>query len=395
MPKLNKISSQLHVCIASFIALTIILASTNADAKYASFVIDAKTGQVLHAINENTRNYPASLTKLMTLYLLFEALETKKLTMKSRLKVSRRAANRPASKLGLRPGQTIKVKDAMMAIIVKSANDVASVVAENIAGNEQRFALLMTNKARKLSMRRTTFRNASGLPHRGQLSTAKDMATLAHAIINHFPQYYIFFSQRYFKYENRTYKSHNKILKSFPGAEGMKTGYIRASGYNLVTTAKQNGKRIIGVVFGGKSSRSRNGHMKKLLTRAFKRPNSQKRIASAYRVTRKYKQHKAARALSSVITKKNRVWGIQVGAFYTKKPALSIAHKISKKYNNILNGGQIKVMPLHKSRNRILFRARIVGIKKRDAYRTCRLLRKNRQPCLELDLPTTLEIASR
>jgi D-alanyl-D-alanine carboxypeptidase len=380
--------------ITSFVALASVFTATHTSAKYASFVMNAETGQVLHAVNENTRNYPASLTKLMTLYLLFEALEKKEISFNSRLKISRKAANRPASKLGLKPGQTIKVKDAVMAIIVKSANDVASVVAENIGGNERRFALQMTHKARNLGMTRTVFRNASGLPHRGQLSTAKDMAILTRAIINHFPQYYNLFSHRYFKFENRTYKSHNKVLKTFPGAEGMKTGYIRASGYNLVTTAKQNGKRIIGVVFGGKSSRLRNSHMKQLLTRAFRLPNFYRTATKPYLRSRKNKRTAKVNTKPLKNTK-DRIWGIQVGAFYTRKPAFSIARTISKKYSKMLYGGKIKVMPLRKSGNRILFRARIIGIKKRNAYSTCRLLKKNRQPCLELDLPSTVEIASR
>ncbi|MBT4938218.1 MAG: D-alanyl-D-alanine carboxypeptidase, partial [Rhodospirillaceae bacterium] len=191
------------------IGLTAFLAG-NAEAKYAAYVVDAKTGKVFHAVNENTRNYPASLTKLMTLYLLFEAVEKKRLNFSTRLAVSRKAANRPASRLGLKPGQSIRVKDAVMALIVKSANDVASVVAESVGGNEKRFALRMTDKARKLGMSRTTFRNASGLPHRGQMSTAKDMATLTRAIINRFPQYYHLFSRQAFTFEGRTYRTHNK-----------------------------------------------------------------------------------------------------------------------------------------------------------------------------------------
>ncbi|MBT3990781.1 MAG: D-alanyl-D-alanine carboxypeptidase [Rhodospirillaceae bacterium] len=367
------------------IGLTAFLAG-NAEAKYAAYVVDAKTGKVFHAVNENTRNYPASLTKLMTLYLLFEAVEKKRLNFSTRLAVSRKAANRPASRLGLKPGQSIRVKDAVMALIVKSANDVASVVAESVGGNEKRFALRMTDKARKLGMSRTTFRNASGLPHRGQMSTAKDMATLTRAIINRFPQYYHLFSRQAFTFEGRTYRTHNKVLKTFPGAEGMKTGYIRASGFNLITTAKRSGKRVIGVVFGGNTSRSRNRHMKTLLTRAFSKTTAPMQMA---------KIAKPARSKESSTTNKNRIWGIQVGAFYTHRPALNIATDISNKYASVLNGGKVKVMPLRKSRNRVLYRARILGLNRRNAYRTCRLLKKHRKPCLALNLPSNVEVASR
>tara|TARA_B100000315_G_scaffold260173_1_gene319707 strand:+ start:11516 stop:12685 length:1170 start_codon:yes stop_codon:yes gene_type:complete len=379
--------------ILGFLLAALIFAGNPVAAKYASYVVDAKTGKVYHATNENTRNYPASLTKLMTLYLLFEAVEKKKFTFSTRLSVSRKAANRPASRLGLKRGQSIRVKDAVMALIVKSANDVASVVAESIGGTERRFALIMTDKARKLGMSRTTFRNASGLPHRGQMSTAKDMATLTRAIINRFPQYYHLFKRQVFTFQGRTYRTHNKVLKTYPGAEGMKTGYIRASGYNLITTAKRHNRRMIGVVFGGNTSRSRNRHMKTLLTRAFNDATPPVLVAKAKKRKGAYRTPK--RQAKSVAKNNDRIWGIQVGAFYTRKPAFNIARDVSNKYASVLNGGKVKVMPLRKSRNRILYRARIIGLERRNAYRTCRLLKKHRKPCLELDLPATVEVASR
>ena len=372
-------------------ALCIIFSATTSDAKYASLVIDAKTGELLHAVNENTRNYPASLTKLMTLYLLFEAIERKKIGLSSRLVVSRKAANRPASKLGLRSGELIRVKDAIMAIIIKSANDVASVVAESIGRNERRFALMMTAKARKLGMSRTTFRNASGLPHRGQMSTAKDMAILTRAIIAHFPKYYHLFSRQAFTFRGRTYRTHNKVLKTFKGAEGMKTGYINASGYNLVTTARRNGRRIIGVVFGSNTSRARNRHMTKLLNRAFKVQKKSKLRKSSLKSAAKIKPRSKHRLSKNG----KRIWGVQVGAFYNRKPALALAKTISKRYAKTLKGGHIKVMPLLKSRNRVLYRARIIGIGQRNAHRTCKILKKYRKPCLAINLHPSTEVASR
>jgi D-alanyl-D-alanine carboxypeptidase len=371
--------------IIGVLASGLIFSATQSNAKYASLVIDAKTGELLHAVNENTRNYPASLTKLMTLYLLFEAIEQKKVGLSSRLVVSRKAANRPASKLGLKSGELIKVSDAIMAIIIKSANDVASVIAESIGGSERRFALQMTAKARKLGMSRTTFRNASGLPHRGQMSTAKDMAVLTRAIISHFPKYYHLFSRKIFTFKGRTYRTHNKVLKTFKGAEGMKTGYIHASGYNLVTTAKRNGRRIIGVVFGSNTSRARNRHMKKLLNRAFR--------AGKFSKTAIVAKTSNNRNASTSINK--RIWGVQIGAFYTRKPALKLAKIIAKKYASVLSGGHIKVMPLLKSRNRILYRSRILGIGKRNAYQACKILKKYRKPCLTINLHPSTEVASR
>ena len=242
-----------------------------AQAKYASVVIDAETGEVLHARNSKTRRHPASLVKMMTLYMVFDALEKRKLKLNQGLRVSRRAAGMPPSKLGLRRGQTIRVKEAILALVTKSANDVAVVVAEAIGGTESQFAQKMTKKARQLGLKRTTFRNASGLPNRRQLSTARDMAALARALIRDFPQYYHYFGTKSFKYRGRTYRNHNKLLRTYKGADGIKTGYIRASGYNLVASGVRNGRRVIAVVFGGRTPRTRNRHTATLLDRGFQR----------------------------------------------------------------------------------------------------------------------------
>lgn len=374
------------------LALAVMATPSVSEAKYASIVIDAKTGKVRHSVNANTRNFPASLTKVMTLYLLFEAVDTKKLNFDSRLKVSRRAALQPASKLGLKPGQTIKVREAAEALIVRSANDVATVVAEALAGSERRFALRMTQKARQIGMSRTTFRNASGLPHRGQMSTAKDMATLTRNTITRFPHYYHMFAKSSFTYQGRNYRSHNKLLKTYPGAEGFKTGYIRASGYNLITTAKQNGHRLIGVVFGGNSSHSRNQHMQSLLNKAYAKVRT---VTSSQVIRTSHRQpSRRKNQIGRTAIPKRDIWGIQVGAFYTRKPATSLAKEISRKYARILKNGQVTIMPLRKSRNRILYRARILGIRKQEAYRACRSLKKYRRPCMPVKLPVQLEIAA-
>lgn len=257
--------------ICLLVAAAGLLTAAPAQAKYASIVVDAETGEVLHAKNSNTRNHPASLVKMMTLYMVFDALEKRELKLNQGLRVSRRAAGMPPSKLGLRRGQTIRVKDAILALVTKSANDVAVVVAEAIGGTESQFAQKMTKKARRLGLKRTTFRNASGLPNRRQLSTARDMATLARALIRDFPQYYDYFGTKTFKYRGRTYRNHNRLLRSYRGADGIKTGYIRASGYNLVASGVRNGRRVIAVVFGGRTPRSRNRHTANLLDRGFKR----------------------------------------------------------------------------------------------------------------------------
>lgn len=239
--------------------------------KYAAIVIDAQSGAVLHSRHADARRYPASLTKMMTLYMIFEALEKGQLSLDDRLKISRRAAGQPASKVGLRAGRTIKVRDAILSLVTKSANDVATVVAESLAGTEVKFARQMTKKARQLGMTKTTFRNASGLPHRKQVTTARDMARLSRALLRHFPQYYDYFSTRFFQYGGSRFKNHNALLRSYSGADGIKTGYIRASGFNLAASAERNGRRVIAVVFGGRSARTRNKEMERLLNLGFSR----------------------------------------------------------------------------------------------------------------------------
>ena len=239
--------------------------------KYAALVMDASTGKILHSRQAGAKRYPASITKVMTLYMLFDAIKKGRFTMGSRLKVSRKAAKAPASKLGLRRGTTIKVKDAIGVMITKSANDVAVVVAEAISGSEKKFAAQMTKKARALGMKNTTFRNASGLHHSKQVTTARDIATLAQRVRKDFPEYYHLFKTQYYTYGKRKFRNHNHLLSSYPGLEGLKTGFINASGFNLVAVAKRNNQRVVAVIFGGKNSKSRNKRMSQLLDIGFSR----------------------------------------------------------------------------------------------------------------------------
>lgn len=256
----------------------------SANSKYAAYVVHAHSGDVLFDRYSNQRRYPASLTKMMTLYLLFDEIEAGRLSMDSKLNVSVRAAGQPPSKLGVKKGRTIDVETAINALVVKSANDVAVVVAESISGSEWKFATKMTQKARSLGMRRTTFRNASGLPNRKQVTTARDMATLARRLMQDHPSYWHHFSTKSFAWNGRTYRTHNSLVRSFDGADGLKTGYTRRSGYNLATTAKRDGHHLIGIVLGGRSGRTRDAHMRKILVEGFssikKRPT---RIAALHR----------------------------------------------------------------------------------------------------------------
>lgn len=228
---------------------------------YASMVVDAKTGRVLQATNEDALRHPASITKVMTLYMLFEQMERGRFTMNSPLRVSAYAAARPPSKIGLDAGDTIEVEDAIKALITKSANDVAVVVAENIAGDEDTFAEQMTRRARSLGMHRTTFKNASGLPDREQVTTARDLTILARAIEQRFPRYFSLFQTRNFQYAGVNYRNHNRLLGRVEGVDGIKTGFTRASGFNLMTSAKADGRHIVSIVLGGRSGRIRDNIM--------------------------------------------------------------------------------------------------------------------------------------
>jgi D-alanyl-D-alanine carboxypeptidase len=240
-----------------------------AESKYASLIIDADTGTILHEENASELRYPASLVKMMTLYLAFNALENGKLKWNQRLKVSLHAANQSPSNLHLQAGDTITVEDAVLGVIIKSANDAAVVLGEAIGGSEARFADMMNITGKKLGMTRTNFENASGLPNLRQKTTAYDLARLAIALRRDFDQYYPLFKRASFTHNGRGYYTHNRVTKNYRGADGLKTGYIRASGFNLVTSARRNGRSLVGVVMGGQSISGRDRNMIKLLDAAF------------------------------------------------------------------------------------------------------------------------------
>ncbi|WP_244548284.1 serine hydrolase [Bosea vaviloviae] len=233
---------------------------------YAAMVVDVKSGRTLHAVNEDAPRIPASLTKVMTLYMLFEQMERGRFSMDSELKVSAYAAAQPPTKLGLRPGSTIAVEDAIKGMITLSANDASVVVAEGIAGSEDAFAEMMTRKARSLGMSSTRFHNPHGLPHSPpNLTTARDLTILARAIQERFPRYFPLFQTRSFQYGERTIRGHNRLLGRIEGVDGIKTGYTRASGFNLMTSAKSEGRQIVSIVLGGRSGASRDKIMADLV----------------------------------------------------------------------------------------------------------------------------------
>lgn len=359
----------------------------------SALVIEAETGHVLFAQNPDTLTYPASLTKMMTLVLLFDALKERKVTMNTWLKTSVHAAAQPPCRIGLRVGERIRVRDAMMALITKSANDVAVVVAENLAGSEKEFVRRMNRKAWQLGMRKTTFQNPSGLGHRHQRTTARDMATLAHALIYQYSPYYQHFKSQSFKYKGTLYANHNKLLKTYHGMDGIKTGYIRDSGFNLATSCVRHGRRLIAVVLGGKSSRLRDQRIASLLSAEFQKSQSQS--------MNRFVQTKMVKAVEPALetplqlakntepddqTMHKANWSIQVGSFGAYKHAQRAAQTAFIKLEGA-HDPRVKVIKARRPKNP--FRALLVGLTPDAARKACAILKENRHPCLVLEPKNT------
>ena len=397
------------VLLLPLLAVLIGPSPAQANPRYASIVVDYATGEVLHASNADARRYPASLTKMMTLYLLFEALEQGKVSMNQDFRVSPHAASMPPSKLGLRAGTTIKAGETIQPLIVRSANDVAVVVGEALAGTESAFARKMTEKARQMGMHSTTFRNASGLPNSGQVTTARDMATLAMRVMRDFPQYYHYFDDQSFTYRGQTHTSHNHLIRSYNGADGLKTGYIRASGFNVATSAVRDGRRLVGVVMGGRTAQSRNAHMADLLDRGFLRAG-QLQLAKARpvppvpaaRPTRLAVSDAMARGESDAPRNVGGIlvssaqaaatpgpaaggrtgqWGVQVGAFQAADQAQSLASQAFSRLSGDLTKAQIAVTEVQVS-DKKLFRARLVGLMEGEAHNACQHLSRQGMDCM-------------
>ena len=268
---------------------------------YAAIVVDANSGAVLHASNPDATRHPASLTKIMTLFMLFERLESGRLSLDSPLQVSEHAADQSPTKLGLREGSTISVEDAIKGMVTRSANDAAAVVAENLAGSEAEFGRQMTRKARALGMSNTVYRNASGLPDSAQVTTARDQAILGRAIQERFPRYYRYFSTRSFTFRGQRIGNHNRLLGRVEGVDGIKTGYIRASGFNLVTSVKRDGRHVVAVVLGGASAGARDARMHQLLAQHVDKAST-KRTAPMIAEARDTPAPRAAQARAEVKT---------------------------------------------------------------------------------------------
>lgn len=395
----------------------IVAPAAHANPKYAAIVIDADTNQVLHEAHADATRHPASLTKMMTLYMTFEAMQQGRLNLNTTMTASARAASMPQTNISLRKGDRITVQQAIKALIVRSANDAAVVLAEKLGKTEWQFAVAMTNTARKLGMRNTVFRNANGLPDRRQITTARDMAKLSLALRRDFPQYYHYFKSTSNTYKGRTYKTHNHVLTDYPGADGLKTGYINMSGFNLATSVKRDGYSVVAVVLGGRTSRSRDAHMKDLLSRSMRQLAQSRPPISVTRFTRSnapvpvFKpgtedvvlasndntspvnpaaladndfspaagaaDHGGQKAAQRIV---QGSWGIQVGAFTESRDAFMAAVHAMNLATRELKGSEITVINPDNANDRV-YRARIANITEAQARRACRVLLSHKEAC--------------
>ena len=403
------------VVVAALMAVAALPAQAEPNPRYAALIMDADTGVILHQSSADKKLHPASLVKMMTLTMAFDALASGKLSLRDRVPVSKYAASMQPSKIGIAPGGSISVEDAIYALVTKSANDIAVALGEKLGGTESQFAVMMTRRAHEIGMTRTVYKNASGLHNPGQVSTARDQAKLARYIIKTYPQYYEYFSTRNFTYRGVSYHNHNRLMSTYKGMDGMKTGFIGPSGFNLVASAVRNDRRLIGVVFGGRTAASRNARMATLLDQGFaelgigkdagtvvvasrdkaapkpeRKPESIAQLAALHNVD-PAAGTAMARGLGSVaaapagvqiaslspatpIPAEQRPWAIQIGAFESRARTDGALREAMARLPDHLAGGSPFIAPL-KTGEGWLFRARLGGYSKEQAIAACRVIK--------------------
>jgi D-alanyl-D-alanine carboxypeptidase len=388
----------------ALVAMTLLIAAPQAaraqvgSDRYSSIVVDVASGRVLEQANPDAERHPASLTKLMTLYLVFEALRDRRITRDQLVPVSEHAASQEPTKLGLVPGTRITVEQAILGLVTKSANDAAAALGELLGGSEDRFAQMMTLRARAMGMTRTTFANASGLPDPNQWTTARDLAVLARRLVSDFPREYHYFSTPRFVFQRQVIANHDNMLKWYPGADGMKTGYTEVSGHNLVTSAVRGGVRLNGVVLGAASNAERDAHMAALLDQGFEEMGVAARsrgtlvanrvpslMGSAHAAT----LAEARPAAPAHAENPGSGWAIQVGSYGSEKTAREVAQDARR----AAGGGELRIE--HVSiRGTPLWRVQVTGLSEARAQGACAELAHSRTPCVLLR-PGAKQMASR
>jgi len=417
------LSRQFAAALSSLAALTTIATPTIAPAqsgyfrtahepKFTAIVMDAHTGEILYNERADSVRYPASVTKVMTLYLTFEALAAGRLHLTDMITVSPLAASQPATKLGLRAGETISVEEAMNAMAVHSANDMAVAMSERIGGTESRFADMMTLKAQQLGMLSTRYVNANGLPDNRQVTSGHDLAILTRAVLRDYPQYYHFFSQQQFSYHGRTYANTNRLLGKMPGVDGLKTGFTNAAGFNLAASAMRNGHRLIVVVMGGSSGSVRNANVEGLLLTGFdvmERRDRGERFASTQAMfgqpstlysSGRFSRDEDNDPIDVVLTRNTAqpgpmtvsntmaqaraeprpatgAWWVQVGEFRSRKAAKSQVQTVSRRFATVLGEAEGSVQDAGRA-----FRARFSGLSETAAKDACSTVKSRGVPCV-------------
>jgi D-alanyl-D-alanine carboxypeptidase len=354
-------------------------------ARYSAIIIDARTGKIIMGVNQDEPRFPASLTKLMTLYMTFEALRDRRVQLGQYVPVSAWAAEQPPSKLGLQPGEALTVEQAILGIVTKSGNDAAAALGEFLGGSEDRFAQMMTLRARALGMSRTSFRNASGLPDSNQWTTARDLATLGRRLVLDFPQLYGYFGVSGFVWHNRVIPNHDTMLRSYPGADGMKTGFTDYAGHNLETSAVRGGVRLIGVVMGAASNTERDQHMTMLLDDGFNQMNvgpnrfggglfSLANAATTY--SERAPQPRQEPEVTAMAPRIPHDRAVQVGAFPAERAAWIVAEQSA----HLAPDGQPRVQPII-FRRRTLYHAQLLGLSETEARTVCAALYRRVPAC--------------
>lgn len=413
-------------------------AHSKSNPKYGSIVMEAETGRIILQDRANKNLHPASTTKMMTLSVLFDEIDAGNIKLYHKIRISKRAASMVPSKLGLKPGSRITVRNAILSLVTKSANDIAVAIAEHVSGSEWKFSKRMTAKAHQIGMSRTNFVNASGLHHKRQISTPRDMAILARYMFHSQQKYYPYFSKTSFTYHGKRYKNHNNLLRSYRGMDGFKTGYVRASGFNLVASAKQGDRRLIAVVFGGRTAKRRDRHMASLLNQGFKkiknihlashipvpnrRPSNDNAapqeivLAADYTAMAPASGHVSEEELKKILENSNYIdilgqgdidpemiekiksgitsasqhkavqrvkpavmmrgtWSIQVGAYFKKSQSNDAIKAAIKKLPAKYAHGRPFVSPTKASKKRLIYRARISGLTKQEAFKACKYIK--------------------
>ncbi len=382
---------------------------------YADIVIDARTGRILHAVAASELRHPASLTKMMTLYITFQALEAGRISLGQYLSVSQNASYQSPSKLGLRAGQRIRVDDAIRGVVTESANDAAVVLGESLGGSEAGFAALMTRQARALGMTQTRFQNPSGLPDPDQVTSARDMAILGAALINHYPKFYPYFRAESFTYAGRFHRNHNHLMERYEGMDGIKTGYIRASGFNLVSSVKRGDTRLIGVVMGGTSAVARDNQMAQLLDAAFESSETQysriaqvkgegdtdeetvgdiplpAKVAAVFPPVGAAHSHaalppspKSAAPQSDVGASAKGNWGVQIGAYSNPTVGKQALASLRSSIALLPRHAEAQVQEVSTG-STTLYRARFVSLDRETAQNVCSYLVQRSKSCLTVE----------